>query len=64
MNILITGGADFTGSAVIRHIINDTQDLVINVDKLAYAGNLNHSNLLQTIHVMLLSKLIFAIKLH
>ena len=37
---LVTGGASFIGSAVIRHIINDTQDSVINVDKLTYAGNL------------------------
>ncbi|OED56321.1 dTDP-glucose 4,6-dehydratase [Aliivibrio fischeri] len=38
--ILITGGAGFIGSAVIRHIINHTADSVINVDKLTYAGNL------------------------
>ena len=38
--ILVTGGAGFIGSAVVRHIINDTQDSVINVDKLTYAGNL------------------------
>lgn len=40
MNILITGGAGFIGSAVVRYIINNTQDSVINVDKLTYAGNL------------------------
>ncbi|AUW03268.1 dTDP-glucose 4,6-dehydratase [Vibrio campbellii] len=40
MKILITGGAGFIGSAVIRHIISDTQDTVINLDKLTYAGNL------------------------
>ena len=40
MKILVTGGAGFIGSAVIRHIINHTQDSVINVDKLTYAGNL------------------------
>lgn len=39
-SILITGGAGFIGSAVVRHIINSTQDSVINVDKLTYAGNL------------------------
>ncbi|MCY6395929.1 dTDP-glucose 4,6-dehydratase [Actinobacillus pleuropneumoniae] len=38
--ILVTGGAGFIGSAVVRHIINDTQDSVVNVDKLTYAGNL------------------------
>ncbi|WP_261653442.1 dTDP-glucose 4,6-dehydratase [Erwinia mallotivora] len=40
MKILITGGAGFIGSAVVRHIIKNTQDCVINVDKLTYAGNL------------------------
>ena len=39
-NILITGGAGFIGSAVIRHIIANTNHNVINVDKLTYAGNL------------------------
>lgn len=38
--ILVTGGAGFIGSAVVRHIIQDTDDEVINVDKLTYAGNL------------------------
>lgn len=37
---LITGGAGFIGSAVIRHIISNTNHSVINVDKLTYAGNL------------------------
>lgn len=40
MKILITGGAGFIGSAVVRHIINETNDSVVNVDKLTYAGNL------------------------
>lgn len=40
MKILITGGAGFIGSAVVRHIIESTQDSVVNVDKLTYAGNL------------------------
>ena len=38
--ILVTGGAGFIGSAVVRHIINHTEDSVVNVDKLTYAGNL------------------------
>ena len=38
--LLITGGAGFIGSAVIRHIINNTDHSVVNVDKLTYAGNL------------------------
>jgi dTDP-glucose 4,6-dehydratase len=40
MKILVTGGAGFIGSAVIRNIINNTNDSVINLDKLTYAGNL------------------------
>lgn len=40
MKILVTGGAGFIGSAVIRHIISNTDDEVLNIDKLTYAGNL------------------------
>lgn len=38
--IVVTGGAGFIGSAVIRHLINDTPHKVVNLDKLTYAGNL------------------------
>ena len=40
MKILVTGGAGFIGSALVRHVIADTGDAVVNVDKLTYAGNL------------------------
>lgn len=40
MKIIVTGGAGFIGSAVIRHIIENTDASVVNLDKLTYAGNL------------------------
>ncbi|WDE05210.1 dTDP-glucose 4,6-dehydratase [Thalassomonas viridans] len=40
MNIMVTGGAGFIGSALIRYLISHTDHKVINVDKLTYAGNL------------------------
>jgi len=40
MIILVTGGAGFIGSSVVRYIIENTSDSVVNVDKLTYAGNL------------------------
>jgi nucleoside-diphosphate-sugar epimerase len=39
--ILITGGAGFIGSALIRHIIRDTKHSVVNIDKLAEYANLS-----------------------
>ncbi len=41
MRILVTGGAGFIGSALCRHLINETQHEVINFDKLTYAANLD-----------------------
>ena len=40
MQVLITGDAGFIGSPVVRHIIEETNDSVINVDKLACTGSL------------------------
>ena len=40
MNIIVTGGAGFIGSAVVRHIIKNTNHYILNLDKLTYAGNL------------------------
>ncbi|MEB3754425.1 dTDP-glucose 4,6-dehydratase [Acinetobacter sp. MD2(2019)] len=47
MKILVTGGAGFIGSAVIRHVIQNTQNHVLNVDKLTYAGNLESLSLIE-----------------
>ncbi|MCU7813442.1 MAG: dTDP-glucose 4,6-dehydratase [Candidatus Thiodiazotropha sp. (ex Notomyrtea botanica)] len=44
LNILVTGGAGFIGSAVIRYLISHTNHRVANVDKLTYAGNLESLN--------------------
>ena len=41
MKLLITGGAGFIGSALIRQIISNTGFNVVNMDKLTYAGNLD-----------------------
>ena len=41
MTILVTGGAGFIGSALVRHLITSTDEIVVVVDKLTYAGNLD-----------------------
>ncbi|HWL48231.1 MAG TPA: dTDP-glucose 4,6-dehydratase, partial [Sphingomonadaceae bacterium] len=41
LNILVTGGAGFIGSALVRHLIGETDHAVLNVDALTYAGNLS-----------------------
>ena len=37
--ILVTGGAGFIGSELVRHLVENTEHTVINVDKLTYSGN-------------------------
>ncbi len=39
MKVLVTGGAGFIGSALVHHLVHDTEASVVNVDKLTYAGN-------------------------
>lgn len=56
LKYLITGGAGFIGSALVRHIIQNSQHRLLNLDKLTYAGNLNsvqpvaHSDRYQFVH--------------
>lgn len=40
-NVLVTGGAGFIGSALCRHLVKNSQNRIINLDKLTYAGNLD-----------------------
>ncbi|HWK46426.1 MAG TPA: GDP-mannose 4,6-dehydratase, partial [Stellaceae bacterium] len=39
MKVLVTGGAGFIGSAVVRHVLGETDATVVNLDKLTYAAN-------------------------
>ena len=48
MKFMVTGGAGFIGSAVIRYIISNTNHRVVNVDKMTYAGNLESLTLIES----------------
>ena len=50
MKFIVTGGAGFIGSAMIRFLIDETNHSVLNIDKLTYAGNLQ-SLTLSLIHI-------------
>ena len=54
--ILITGGAGFIGSALVRHIINNTKHSILNIDKLTYAGNLDSLDSVSQSHRYLFKK--------
>jgi dTDP-glucose 4,6-dehydratase len=47
MKILLTGGAGFIGSALVRHLIENTEHSVLNIDKLTYSGNLENLSSVQ-----------------
>ena len=60
--IFITGGAGFIGSALIRFLIENTENHVLNFDKLSYAGNLENLVVFPEMIVISFLKVIYAIK--
>ena len=61
MKIVVTGGAGFIGSALVRYLIGHTGHEVLVVDKLTYAGNLASLASVEGIRVIASAKPIFAI---
>lgn len=63
MKILVSGGAGFIGSAVVRYIIKHTPHFVINFDKLTYAANLKGIESVSYSKKYIFEKLIFLVNI-
>ena len=55
--VLVTGGAGFIGSELVRYLIDSTNHSVVNVDKLTYSGNLQSLELIDIFFELLRARL-------